>query len=145
MIVILIGLHTFSAALDLWKISLPTATAWIEWQTDEVAFAERIKAATKRGESILTAANHNSPVVLAGRPRYLGYAAHVWSHGLIPWEREKALKDFYEGRRTDLPETTPDYVFVGRAERGSYPGLVVQPTWQLIVQDAQQALYRLPR
>ena len=62
----------------------------------------------------------------------------------MPWEREKAIKDFYEGRLPAVPETTPDYVFVGRSERAAYPGLVVQPTWQLVVQDAQHALYRLP-
>lgn len=144
-IYLILALHMFSASLDLWKISLPTATAWIEWQADEIAFADQIKKATKPGESIVTAPNHNSPVVLSGRPRYLGYAAHAWSHGLIPWTREKALKGFYEGQSTTLPETTPDYVFIGRAERGTYPQLVIQPDWQLVAQDANHALYRLPR
>lgn len=143
MLVLLVGFHMFSAALDLWKISLPTAATWIEWQTDEVAFAEHIKKVTKPGESIVTAPNHNSPVVVSGRPRYLGYAAHAWSHGLNPWTREAALPDFYEGRRADLPEITPDYVFVGRAETATYD-VVIQPTWELVVRNGPLALYRLP-
>lgn len=144
-IVLLLSLHMLSASLDIWKISLPTAAAWNEWQTDEVAFAEKIKAATKPGESVVTAPNHNSPVVLSGRPRYLGYAAHVWSHGLLPWTREKALKEFYEGRLTILPETQPDYIFIGRAETATYQQLVIQPTWQLVLQDGPMSLYRLPK
>lgn len=142
---ILIGLHMLAAALDIWKLALPTAAEWNEWDKPGIEFASLVKEKTQVGETIATAANHNSPIVLSGRPRYLGFAAHVWSHGGDPWQRENALKEFYEGRieHTQLPDIIPDYVVVGPHERSSYQNLVIRPTWQIVVQHGDYTLYRL--
>lgn len=136
-------LHTVSAAVDFWKISLPTAPTWREWDTDGIAIAEQIRQHTKPGESILTAPYHNSPVVLAGRPRYLGYPGHVWSHGGSPTVREQATKQFLSGTTEVLPEDRPDYVLVGPVERQQFPDLVIRPSWRLIASEGEYQLYAL--
>lgn len=136
-------LHMLAAGLDIWKLTLPTARQWPEWDAVGIEFAESVKEKTEPGERVLTAANHNSPIVLAGRPRYLGFAAHVWSHGGDPWEREAAVKDFYEGRLETLPDLQPMYAVVSPQERGSFPGLIIRPQWQLITQVGDYQLYQL--
>ncbi|MEK7557359.1 MAG: hypothetical protein AAB538_05255, partial [Patescibacteria group bacterium] len=140
---IIIGLHMGAAALDIWKLSLPTAAEWNEWDKAGIEFAKHVKQKTQVGERVVTSPNHNSPIVLAGRPRYLGFAAHVWSHGGDPWEREAAIKDFFEGRIETLPDLQPQYVLVGPQERSSYPNLVLRPHWQVVVQHDDYTLYRL--
>lgn len=142
-LVVLISLHLLAAGLDMWKLALPTAREWQEWDKPGIEFAQAVQDKTRAGERVLTAANHNSPIVLAGRPRYLGFAAHVWSHGGDPWDREKAVKEFYEGRLDRLPDVQPAYVVVSPQERGSFPSLVIRPTWQLVTQVGDYALYQL--
>lgn len=142
-VAVLVGLHMLAAGLDIWKLALPTAREWQEWDKPGIAFAEAVQEKTKAGERVLTAANHNSPIVLAGRPRYLGFAAHVWSHGGDPWQREAAIKDFYEGKIDRLPDLQPDYAVVSPQERGSFPNLVIRPQWKLVTQVGDYALYRL--
>ncbi|MDP3997585.1 MAG: hypothetical protein Q8P73_03745, partial [bacterium] len=139
----IVFLQIASAALDIWKIALPTATTWQEWDNNAIAFAKVIKANTKAGESILTAPIHNSTVALTGRLSYLGYAAHVWSHGGDPWQREKAIEPFYSGLSSTLPETTPDYILVGPSEHIKYPNLQIQNTWQLVADSEAYQLYKL--
>ncbi|MDP3996889.1 MAG: hypothetical protein Q8P73_00080, partial [bacterium] len=70
-IIAIVFLQIASAALDIWKIALPTATTWQEWDNSAIAFAKVIKTKTKAGESILTAPIHNSTVALTGRLSYL--------------------------------------------------------------------------
>lgn len=144
LIVAVVALHVLSASLDVWKLTLPTASAWSEWDNESIAMAAQIKRVTKPGQSVLTAPIHNSPVVLAGRPIYLGYAAHVWSHGGRPWEREKAIPLFYEGKIEQLPETQPDYVLLGPVEKATYPAYVVRPTWKSVARSGAYELYQLP-
>lgn len=142
-VIVVIGFHILAGSLDIWKLALPTATTWLEWDNNQTAFAKEIARVTKPGESIVTAPIHNSPVALAGRPSYLGYAAHVWSHGGNPWVREKAIQPFYEGQLSQLPEITPDYILVSPVERSKY-AVVIQPAWQLVAQQGEFSLYRLP-
>ncbi|MEX1111864.1 MAG: hypothetical protein WEC84_00215 [Candidatus Andersenbacteria bacterium] len=141
-VVILLIAHVCSAGLDVWKLALPTATIWGEWSREDIHAAQQVTAYTKPLESIITAPTHNSAVVLAGRPRYLGYAAHVWSHGASPWNRETAIKDFYEGRLRSLPEHHPDYIFIGPQEQSMYT-VVVQPQWDLVFTQNGYSLYRI--
>jgi hypothetical protein len=143
-VIYLVGLHLISGGLDTWKLALPTASQWPVWGKEGMAFAQEVVVATKPGERILTAPTHNSPIVLSGRARYLGYSAHVWSHGGYPWVREEAIADFYNGLITTLPEATVQYVLVGPQERHAYPDLVIQPDWHLVLDYDQYQLYRLP-
>lgn len=143
--VIFIALHCASAGLDIWKLALPNSAVWGEWDQAAVMAAEQIRVVTNPGESILTAPIHNSPTALAGRPSYLGYAAHVWSHGGLPWDREKSIALFYQGYLNTLPELTPDYILIGPIERSNYGTIAVQPAWQLVAVSDGYQLFRLPK
>ncbi len=143
-VIVLMVVHTLSASLDIWKITLPTAARWIEWDRASIETAQRIKEVTRPGASIATAPIHNSAVVLAGRPRYLGYSAHVWSHGGRPWQREAALASFFQGRAEALAETQPDYVLIGPIETSAFAPIVVRADWSPVMQHAGYTLYKLP-
>lgn len=140
---LIVIIQCFTGALDLMKNALPTAPAWVEWDSDGINMATRIREIIPPGQAVVTAPYHNNPVALAGRPVYLGFSAHVWSHGGSPWQREQALPEFYQGRLTQLPEHQPSYVLVGPVERQQYPQLVIAPTWQLLAQNQQYQLYRV--
>lgn len=143
--VLLVLIHSLSGALDVWKISLPTAASWLEWPTASQIAARQIQDVTKPGDTIVTASIHNSPLTLAGRLHYLGFAAHVWSHGRLPWDREKAVTAFYTGQQATLPETSYQYVLVGPDEKIKYPALVISPTWSLVVTSGPYQLFSLTR
>lgn len=141
--ILLILLHSLSGALDVWKLSLPTAPAWLEWNDAGRAAARIIQANTNPGDSIVTASIHNSPVTLAGRLHYLAFAAHVWSHGRSPWNREKAVAAFYTGQRSTLPETNYQYVVVGPDEKNKYPALTIASTWSLVATSGPYQLFAI--
>lgn len=143
-LIIIVALHMVSAGLDLWRVALPSATMWTEWDSAGIAIAEKITSVTPKGSVILTAPYHNSPVVLAGRPRYLGYPDHVWSHGGSPWERKKAVQDFYTGGNDTLTETSVDYVFIGPIERSQF-NIIIRKSWKLIVREGPYELYYITR
>lgn len=143
--VLLVLIHSLSGALDVWKISLPTAATWLVWPAASQIAARQIQAVTKPGDTIVTASIHNSPLTLAGRLHYLGFAAHVWSHGRLPWDREKAVTAFYAGQQKNLPEASYQYVLVGPDEKIKYPTLVISPTWSLVATSGPYQLFSLTR
>jgi hypothetical protein len=142
-LILLVIIHLISGALDLWKITLPTATTWPVWSANAVQTAPDIQAATLPGQSILTAPIHNSVAVLAGRPIYLGYSAHIWSHGGNPWTREHAIRSFYSNTIDQLPESIPDYVLVGPVEKSMFPLLKIRSNWQLVLEKNEYSLYKI--
>lgn len=140
LIACVVGVHVLAGGLDAWKISLPTATNWVEWDQQQIDLAEKIKEVAGPEDVILSAPIHNNIPALTGRAIYLGYAAHIWSHGGDPWKREKAIKEFYEGRIQTLPDVQPDWVIVGPVEENKYD-VAVQPSWRLVYQNDHHALY----
>lgn len=142
--VALILMHTGSGALDLYQFTRPKPHKWLEWDKDSVAMAEQIREHTQPGESVVAAPIHNSAVALSGRPVYLGFPGHVWTHGGDYTQREAAIKSWYEGKSITFPEIIPDYTLVGPTERAQYPALKIQPTWKLITQYKSYALYAIP-
>lgn len=136
--------HLLSGSIDVFRLTLPHLPAWPEWDPDAIAMAESIRAKTKRGDTILIAPYHNSPVALSGRSAYLGFPGHVWTHGGNHTQREGNIRLFYTGQLATLPEIQPAYIVVGPVERSFYPQLQIRPEWQLIAQQGSYSLYRLP-
>lgn len=148
LIVLLLAMQMLSAALDIWKISLPTSSQsyeWMEWDNVKIEIAKDIQKFTQPNQIILTAPVHNSPVALSGRTQYLGYPAHIWSHGGNPWQREQAIKEFYEGKIKILPEPMPKYILVGPDEHNKYPDLKIQPEWKEVIKDRSYTLYSIKK
>ena len=136
--------HILSGALDVWQLIPPGSPTWQVWSSHDVSFSKQIIANTKPDDIILTAPIHNSAAALAGRSQYLGYPGHVWTHGNNFWQREQATKQFYAGQIKQLPETNPNYILVGPAEKSLYPSLKIQPDWQLVTRQNEYSLYKLP-
>lgn len=141
-IIIILCIQILSGALDIWKLTLPTATTWQEWDTKAVIFAQYIQQFVPVNTPIATASVHNSPVVLAGRLLYLGYPAHVWSHGVLPWSREDEIKLFYSGASQTINNEIPKFILVGPQELSSFPNLVIQPEWVKVTQYGPYTLFR---
>ena len=137
----LIIMHTLAAGLDIWKLALPTARVWIEWTQDGVEIAKLIQREVPVSTPILTAPVHNSPATLAGRKLILGYAAHIWSHGGLPWNREKEVKEFYEGRINSIEGIHPQAILIGPQERSAYPNLIIRPQWHVVATYGPYQLY----
>lgn len=141
----LIIIHTLSAGLDIWKLTLPTARVWREWTQEGVEMAEIIQKEIPVAAPILTAPVHNSPATLAGRTLILGYPAHIWSHGALPWNREKEVKEFFEGKRNAIEKIIPHAVLIGPQELSAYPHLVIRKEWQIVATHGPYQLYKVPR
>ncbi|MEO6077177.1 MAG: hypothetical protein ABIP54_00120, partial [Candidatus Andersenbacteria bacterium] len=144
LIVLILFIQIFSGVLDIWKLALPTATTWQEWGTDATQFAQTIQNFVPINTPITTASVHNSPVVLAGRLMYLGYPAHVWSHGVSPWMREADIKSFFNGTSQTISGEIPRYILVGPQELSSFPNLIIQPQWQLLAEQGEFKLFKNP-
>lgn len=85
----------------------------------DMVVAQRIREGTPPGATILHAPIHNSPVALTGRRSLMGYAGHLWSHG-IEWEQRdadlKAIFAFGSGAEELLERYGVDYVLIGPTE-----------------------------
>ncbi len=140
-VIMIIIVQTFSGALDIWKLAIPTALTWQEWDRAGIVFASYIKQKVPVSEAIATASVHNSPVVLAGRLMYLGYAAHVWSHGVTPWAREEEVKKFYAGEANTIAGEIPRYIVIGPQEKSAFPTIRIRPNWQKIAVYGRYELF----
>lgn len=140
-VVLAIFIHMFSAGLDIWKLALPTAQIWNEWTPDAVTMASLITQYTKNTFPILTAPVHNSPATLAGRTLFLGYPAHIWSHGKIPWDREREVKEYFAGKQDTIEGVHPQYILIGPQEKSTYIRLTIRPQWQEIISHGPYTLF----
>jgi hypothetical protein len=117
--VALVLIQTFGGGLDVWRAA-SGAVAHRIFDADGIAFAEVIKARTAPRALILHAPTYNDPVYLTGRRTFLGYAGHLWSHGLDYAQREAELKRIYAGgpdAAALIARKKIDYVVVGPLER----------------------------
>ena len=94
-VVLLVGL-TLAGWLDVWRI----ASRQMEYQVfnrDAVDLARQARQKLPPDAIVLSAPVYDSPAALMGRHWFLGYTAHVWSHGIDPGERETAVQKIYFG------------------------------------------------
>ncbi len=141
LIVVFLGIQMLSAILDIWKLALPTARTWGEWTQEGVEMATIIQQHVTPQIPILTAPVHNSPATLAGRTLILGYPAHIWSHGALPWNREREVKEYFNGTQNTIENINPQYILIGPQERSAYPHLVIRPKWQIVATYGPYLLY----
>ncbi len=113
---------TFAGALDVWR-SMSDKTPIMQqpvFDAEALRLAEKIRANVPPQSLMLNAPTYNTAVFLTGRRSYLGYTAHVWSHGIDYRPRERVLKGIYAGEPGALEliqKTGVQYVVVGPLER----------------------------
>ncbi len=116
--VLLLAVLTLTGLLDVWRGLSPAERVPL-FSADDVRVAARIREATPPRATILHAPIHNSPVALTGRRSLMGYAGHLWSHG-IEWQKRDAdiRKIFALGPEAEqlLTQYGVDYVLIGLSE-----------------------------
>ena len=137
-----IFIHIFAGILDIYKLTLPTATTWLEWDQNGIYMARAIQRIVPPKIPVLTAPVHNSPAILSGRSIFLGYPAHIWSHGGTPWEREREIKSYFAEMTNTIEGEDPRYVLVGPQENIVFKSLIIRPTWNAVASYGPYTLYR---
>lgn len=113
---------TLAGALDVWR-SMSDKTLIMQqpvFDGEAIELAEKIRANVPPTALMLNAPTYNTAVFLTGRRSYLGYTAHVWSHGIDYRPRERVLKGIYAGEPGAMElikESGVKYVVVGPLER----------------------------
>ncbi len=112
-------LLTLAGALDVWRV-ISRASQQRIFDRDGQAFAELINRSTPARSLILHAPTYNHPVFLTGRRSPMGYAGHLWTHGIDYAGREADLRRIYAGGAEAgalIDRYGIDYVVVSRLER----------------------------
>jgi hypothetical protein len=87
---------TAAGALDIWRVASGAFENRV-FDASGLAFAEQVARATSPSAVVLHAPVHNHPVVMSGRQSFMGYAGHVWSHGLNAGSRPADIRRIYAG------------------------------------------------
>lgn len=90
-----IGL-TLAGGLDVWR-QATGAIGFEVFSADSVKIAEQIRQKTAPKSLFLNAPTFNTAIVLSGRRSLMRYNGHLQSHGIDFEEREKDVKEIYEG------------------------------------------------
>lgn len=94
--VVLLVMLTLAGGLDVWRVVSGQVEQRI-FDRDGGRLAELIKRETPPRSLILHAPTYNHPVFLSGRRSPMGYAGHLWTHGLDYAPREADLRRMYAG------------------------------------------------
>ena len=138
-----LGLHLISGTLDTWRVWLPTAALYREFDAEARAVAEKIRTTTPVDARLLQSTTFNTPVVLSGRRTYLGFIGHVWSHGWHTGTREAELKKIFAGKVAQAADLQVDYALVGPQEKKQFPSMKIPAEWTLVFTEGAYDFYRL--
>jgi hypothetical protein len=122
----LLGILLLSGLLDVWRGLSPVEKVRL-LTTNDLLVAAQIREMTPPRALILHTPIHNSPLILTGRRSFMGYAGHLWSHGIDYEQREAALQEMMRGgpRAAELLQAHGiDYVLVDADDeifRDRYP------------------------
>ena len=107
-----------AGAVDVWRV-VSSQINYQVFEIDAVRIAAQIKSKTVPNALFLNAPTYNTAVVLSGRRSLMRYIGHLSSHGIDYAEREKDLKNIYEGTATAdilLRKYDIEYVMVSPEE-----------------------------
>ena len=107
-----------AGAIDVWRV-VSNQINYSVFETDAVRIASQIKTKTAPNSLFLNAPTYNTAVVLSGRRSLMRYVGHLSSHGINYAEREKDLKNIYEGTATAdilLKKYDIEYVLISPEE-----------------------------
>jgi hypothetical protein len=136
---------TAAGALDLWRVSSGAFESRV-YDRAGMRFAEAVAGVSAPDALILHAPVHNHPVALSGRRSFMGYAGHVWSHGLDPGPREADIRRIYGGMADAsrlLAQHRIEFVVIGPHERAFAVNDVFFARWMPIVEVEGYRLYQV--
>jgi hypothetical protein len=137
---------TLAGALDIWRVASNAVSIRV-FDKEGIDFAKIVADTTGPTSLILHAPIHNHPIVLTGRRSVMGYAGHVWSHGLDPGPREADMKSMFGGS----PDATAllrrygiDFVVLGPPElRQMNPNALFFERYSRVAEAGGYRLYRI--
>lgn len=109
-----------SGALDLWRAATPGLVVLSEFDADGLALGRYLRGNTPAGAAVLAVAQHNSPVLLSGRPLVLGHLGFFYAWGLRNIDvRQREVATIFRGE-ADAPRLLAQhrirYAVIGPAE-----------------------------
>jgi hypothetical protein len=99
-------LAVLSGALDVSKVMFAGGRFQI-FENAGLEFAQRVRETTPASIVILTAPDHNHPVLLSGRRVFMGYEGHLWSQGLDYEARKSVAALVFAGERQESSVRPP--------------------------------------
>jgi hypothetical protein len=108
-----------AGALDVARSTIGPSVYQL-WSTEAIAFAEAVRQRTPPNAIILADPTWDSPILLTGRPLFMGYAGWLFAHGLPYAEREQQAKAMFAGGADAvglLRDAHVAYIEVGPLER----------------------------
>jgi hypothetical protein len=130
---ILFVLAILSGTLDVTKVMLAGGRFRI-FENADLVFAQRVRETAPATMVILTAPDHNHPVLLSGRRVFMGYEGHLWSQGLDYEARKTVAASVFRGERQD-PNVRPPMVRID--------AIALTPAEGPLIEDSQ-SLEALP-
>ena len=114
---------TLAGGLDVFPL-VTGQGEYQEFDREGVNFAEMSKQQTPPRAIILHAPIHNTPIFLTGRRSLMGYAGHIWTHGLDFGARDSDIRRIYSGAPDAdalLNKYGVDYVVIDPQEHSVMP------------------------
>lgn len=134
-----------AGALDLWRVA-SGAFGSRTYPRAGIEFAALVRERTSPHALIVHAPTYNHPVALSGRRSFMGYAGHVWSHGIDAGGRELDIQRMYAGgadATTLLGAHRIDYVVIGPDEQGLRIDESFFDRYPIVIERAGYRLYRI--
>ena len=108
-----------AGALDVARSTIGP-TVYQLWSTEAIAFADVVRQRTPPNAIILADPTWNTPILLTGRPLFMGYDGWLFAHGLPYAERAQQVKAMFAGGADALGllrDAHVAYIEVGPQER----------------------------
>ena len=136
---------TLSGTLDVWRVS--RAVDLQIFSREGIESAALVRKQVPPQAIIVHAPTYNHPVFLAGRRSLMGYAGHVWSHGIAYGPREEAIRRIYTGSADaddDVARLRIEYLVLGPLEREQLKAkALVSANYRKVAQTADYELFQV--
>lgn len=97
LVVVLAASMALSGAIDVARLSYFAESGFTFFSPEAQKLAEFIKSSLPPNAIVLASTKHNSPLVLTGRKRFLGYIGWLWAHGIDAEPRRMESATIFEG------------------------------------------------
>jgi hypothetical protein len=112
-----------AGALDVARSTIGPSVYQL-WSTEAIAFADAVRQRTPANAVILAEPTWNTPILLTGRPVFMGYDGWLFAHGLPYAERKEQVRAMFAGG-ADAAELLRahhvSYIELGPLERANVP------------------------
>lgn len=141
-IILILLFSSISGLLSIWAEPKPHN---LLYSKEDLGAADFIRNNIENRAIFLTGPQHSSPVLLAGRKILMGYQGYLWVHGINYSEREKDIKNMYQGNRLLLDKYNVSYIFLDHeANRAYQPNKIyLDQNFSVIFESLNYKIYKV--